>query len=49
MTGMTAVKRSEIGGSWGGQRVAKAAGKVRKEGKDYVVEDGDILNILASG
>jgi len=27
---------------------AKAAGKVRKEGKTYVVADGDILNILAS-
>lgn len=28
---------------------AKAAGKVRKEGKTYVVADGDILNILSSG
>jgi len=27
---------------------AKAAGKVRKEGKNYVVQDGDILNILSS-
>ncbi|MFQ5591695.1 MAG: DUF933 domain-containing protein [Phycisphaerae bacterium] len=27
---------------------AKAAGKVRKEGKSYVVQDGDILNILSS-
>ncbi len=27
---------------------AKAAGKVRKEGKSYLVADGDILNILAS-
>ena len=27
---------------------ARAAGKVRKEGKTYVVADGDILNILAS-
>ncbi len=27
---------------------AKAAGRVRKEGKTYVVEDGDILQILAS-
>ena len=27
---------------------ARAAGKVRKEGKGYVVADGDILNILAS-
>lgn len=27
---------------------AKAAGKVRKEGKTYVVADGDILNILSS-
>ncbi len=27
---------------------ARAAGKVRKEGKTYVVADGDILNILSS-
>lgn len=27
---------------------AKAAGKVRKEGKTYIVKDGDILNILAN-
>lgn len=27
---------------------AKAAGRVRKEGKNYVVEDGDLLQILAS-
>lgn len=27
---------------------AKAAGKVRKEGKHYIVKDGDILNILAN-
>ncbi|UCE58171.1 MAG: redox-regulated ATPase YchF [Phycisphaerales bacterium] len=27
---------------------AKAAGKVRKEGKTYIVEDGDLLNILSS-
>ncbi len=27
---------------------ARAAGKVRKEGKSYVVTDGDILNILSS-
>ena len=27
---------------------ARAAGKVRKEGKTYVVQDGDILNILTS-
>lgn len=27
---------------------AKAAGKVRKEGKTYIVADGDILNILAN-
>ena len=25
---------------------AKAAGKVRIEGKDYVVKDGDVLNFL---
>lgn len=27
---------------------ARAAGRVRKEGKSYVVQDGDILNILAN-
>lgn len=27
---------------------ARAAGKVRKEGKQYIVQDGDILNILTS-
>ncbi len=27
---------------------AKAAGRIRKEGKTYIVEDGDILQILAS-
>jgi len=27
---------------------ARAAGKVRKEGKHYIVKDGDILNILAN-
>ena len=27
---------------------AKAAGKVRKEGKTYIVQDGDLLNILSS-
>lgn len=26
----------------------KAAGKVRKEGKSYVVQDGDVINILSS-
>ncbi|MBI4718666.1 MAG: redox-regulated ATPase YchF [Planctomycetes bacterium] len=33
----------------GDMKGARAAGKVRKEGKTYVVADGDILNILASG
>ncbi len=27
---------------------ARAAGHIRKEGKTYIVEDGDILQILAS-
>ena len=30
------------------EKGAKAAGKVRKEGKAYIVADGDILNILSS-
>ena len=32
----------------GDMKNAKAAGKVRKEGKTYVVQDGDVLLILAS-
>jgi GTP-binding protein YchF len=28
----------------GGEKVLKAAGKIRLEGKDYVVQDGDIIN-----
>ena len=31
----------------GDLRSAKSAGKLRKEGKTYIVQDGDILNILA--
>ncbi len=31
----------------GNHKSAKAAGKLRKEGKAYIVQDGDILNILA--
>jgi ribosome-binding ATPase YchF (GTP1/OBG family) len=29
----------------GDMKAARAAGKVRQEGKTYVVQDGDILNI----
>jgi len=32
----------------GNMKNARAAGKVRKEGKTYVVADGDVLNILTS-
>ena len=32
--------------SCGGEQGAKEAGKMRAEGKDYVVKDGDILNFL---
>ncbi len=31
---------------YGGEQAAKDAGKMRAEGKDYVVKDGDILNFL---
>ncbi|MFC5299873.1 redox-regulated ATPase YchF [Azospira restricta] len=31
---------------YGGEQGAKEAGKMRAEGKDYVVQDGDILNFL---
>ena len=29
-----------------GEQGAKEAGKMRSEGKDYVVKDGDLLNFL---
>ncbi|MCY4287590.1 MAG: redox-regulated ATPase YchF [Aestuariivita sp.] len=32
--------------SCGGERMAKEMGKMRSEGKDYIVADGDILHIL---
>ena len=31
-----------------GEQAAKEAGKMRAEGKDYVVRDGDVLNFLFS-
>ena len=30
----------------GGEQGAKEAGRMRSEGKDYVVKDGDVLNFL---
>jgi ribosome-binding ATPase YchF (GTP1/OBG family) len=30
----------------GGEHAAKEAGKMRSEGKDYVVRDGDVMNFL---
>ncbi|MEX3014212.1 redox-regulated ATPase YchF [Gymnodinialimonas hymeniacidonis] len=35
--------------SLGGENAAKDAGKMRAEGKGYVVKDGDVLHILHSG
>jgi len=32
--------------AYGGEQGAKEAGKMRSEGKDYVVKDGDVLNFL---
>jgi ribosome-binding ATPase YchF (GTP1/OBG family) len=32
--------------AFGGEQGAKEAGKMRSEGKDYVVRDGDVLNFL---
>ncbi|MGL6072125.1 redox-regulated ATPase YchF [Craterilacuibacter sp.] len=32
--------------SYGGEAKAKEAGKMRAEGKEYVVQDGDVLNFL---
>jgi hypothetical protein len=31
---------------YGGEQGAKDAGKMRTEGKDYVVKDGDLMNFL---
>jgi GTP-binding protein YchF len=33
----------------GGEQAAKDAGKMRAEGKEYVVKDGDVMNFLFSG
>jgi GTP-binding protein YchF len=33
----------------GGEHGAKDAGKMRAEGKDYVVQDGDVMNFLFNG
>jgi ribosome-binding ATPase YchF (GTP1/OBG family) len=30
----------------GGEQAAKEAGKMRSEGKEYVVRDGDVMNFL---
>jgi len=30
----------------GGEQGAKEAGRMRSEGKDYVVQDGDVMNFL---
>ena len=30
----------------GGEQACKEAGKIRSEGKEYVVQDGDIMNFL---
>ncbi|MCI4441689.1 DUF933 domain-containing protein, partial [Tibeticola sp.] len=32
--------------AYGGEQGAKDAGKMRAEGKDYVVQDGDVMNFL---
>ena len=32
--------------AYGGEAKAKEAGKMRSEGKDYVVQDGDVMNFL---
>ena len=31
---------------YGGEQGAKEAGKMRSEGKEYIVKDGDVLNFL---
>lgn len=32
--------------TYGGEQGAKEAGKMRAEGKDYIVQDGDVMNFL---
>jgi len=32
--------------AFGGEQGAKEAGKMRSEGKEYVVKDGDVMNFL---
>jgi len=32
----------------GGLNQAKSAGKLRLEGKDYILQDGDIMHVLFS-
>ncbi|HMQ73520.1 MAG TPA: DUF933 domain-containing protein, partial [Rubrivivax sp.] len=32
--------------AYGGEQGAKDAGRMRAEGKDYVVKDGDVMNFL---
>ena len=32
--------------AYGGEQGAKEAGRMRAEGKDYVVKDGDVLHFL---
>ncbi|HEY2188062.1 MAG TPA: DUF933 domain-containing protein, partial [Caldimonas sp.] len=32
--------------AYGGEQGAKEAGRMRSEGKEYVVHDGDVLNFL---
>ena len=40
-------QRSVAGGvAFKGEHGAKEAGKMRAEGKEYVVKDGDVLNFL---
>ena len=33
---------------WAARRGAREAGKLRAEGKDYVVQDGDVMHFLHS-
>ena len=35
-----------ISSSYGSEAAIKAAGKLRMEGKEYVVQDGDIMHFL---
>lgn len=41
-----ALKKPQCAGARRGEKGAQEAGKMRAEGKDYIVQDGDVMNFL---